>query len=135
MVNEGDKLLILEDAYSTFSETKQKTYWNCKVELPDGSHKLAGLMEMVCEEFAKKWGSMTEKWTGHTIQVALKTSKSGVKYMTFIPTDDPIVDIEAKRVEQYKKDVEVQQSKNEESGNGNTIEYPKEEIDPNDIPF
>lgn len=56
MVKEGDKLVLLEDAYSTFSEKAQKTYWNVKVELPDGTHKLAGLMDSVCDEFAKLWG-------------------------------------------------------------------------------
>lgn len=79
---------------------------------------------------------MTEDWTGHTVTVTIKTAKtSGNPYLSFIPTDEPKIDLEEKRVEQFRKDVKEQQEKNEEAGNGKVIEYPKEEIDPNDIPF
>ena len=46
MVKDGDKLIIMENAYSTFSEKAQKVYWNAKVQLPNGEHKLAGLNEI-----------------------------------------------------------------------------------------
>jgi hypothetical protein len=135
MVKDGDLLVIIEDAYSTFSEAKQKTYWNCKVELPDKTHKLAGLMEMVCDEFAKVWGSKTEDWTGHTVRVSIKTSKAGNQYITLVPTDAPKIDLEAIRVAKYKEDVKKAQESGVESAGGNTIEYPKDEINPDDIPF
>lgn len=133
-VKTGDKLLILENAYSVFSESKQKTYWNVKVELPNKEHKLAGLMDSTCDQFAEKWGEMTENWTGHTCVVQIKTSKSGNDYITLIPTDDLKVDIEANRVEAYKKDV-ARIEKENEGVDDKKIEYPKDDIDPNDIPF
>ncbi len=121
LVKEGDKLILAEDAYSTFSETKQKTYWNVKVQLPDGSKKLAGLMESTCDKFLEKWGKMTQDWTGHTVEVSIKTSKAGNPYIVLSPTDDPKVDV-------IKEEV----SATEESTG---IEYPTEVINPDDIPF
>jgi len=118
-VKDGDKLIIVGDAYSTFSEKNQKTYWNAKVQLPDKTVKLAGLMEMSCDKFAGKWGNKTEDWTGHTVQVALKTSSKGNQYIVLEPTDDPRITITAPVV-----DVDAE-----------PIEYPKDEVDTNDIPF
>lgn len=135
MVKAGDKILILEEATSKFVPANQKTYWNVKVELPDKTHKLAGLMDSICDEFAKAWGNNTVNWIGHTAVVEIKKSKSGNPYIMLKPTNDPVVDIEALRVEKYKEDVAKIQEKNEESGNGNVIEYPEEEINPDDIPF
>jgi len=118
-VKDGDKLIIVGDAYSTFSEKNQKTYWNAKVQLPDKTVKLAGLMEMSCDKFAGKWGNKTENWTGHTVQVSLKNSKAGTPYIILVPTDEPKVTITAPIV-----DVGAEPT-----------EYPKDDIDPSDIPF
>lgn len=135
MVKEGDKLLLIEDAYSTFSAEKQKTYWNVKVELPDKSHKLAGLMESMCDKFAAAWGGDTSKWTGHTVIVALKTSKAGNPYIMLSPSDDPIVDMEARRKAEFQAGVAEQEAKNAANPPEPGIEYPTEQINPDDIPF
>ena len=123
MVKDGDRIIIIEDAYSTFSAAKQTTYWNAKVQLPDGSHKLAGLMESVCDAFAAKWGDETSAWTGHTAIVQIKTSKAGNPYIMLAPTDDAVVNVQ--KIEAAPAPVaEV-----------DTIEYPEETINPDDIPF
>lgn len=87
-VKEGDKIVLMEPAYEQFSEAKQKSYWNCKVKLPNGTEKLAGLMDSSCEAFAAKWGGNTDNWAGQTVTVALKTSKAGNTYITLVPTDE-----------------------------------------------
>lgn len=116
-VKEGDKLILIEDAYSTFSEKSQKTYWNVKVQLPDKTVKLAGLMEISCDKFAEKWGNKTEEWTGHTVQVSLKTSKAGNPYIILVPTDEPRIIISTPIIGKE------------------TIEYPVENVNSDDIPF
>lgn len=117
-VKEGDKIILLEPAYEQFSEAKQKSYWNCKVHLPNGTDKIAGLMDSVCDAFAAKWGGNTDEWVGRTVLVNIKAAKStGNPYIFLTPTDDPKVDM-PKQVADL-----------------NTIEYPTEEIDPADIPF
>lgn len=125
-VKEGDKLVLIEDAYVQFSESKQKNYWNCKVKLPDGTIKLAGLMETSCDKFAEKWGKMTGDWTGHTAQVNIKISKAGNQYIFLIPTDDPIVDVIVEQVMPMNV-----APKNDNEG----VSYPEASINPNDIPF
>jgi hypothetical protein len=135
MVRDGDKLILLEEAYSQFVPAKQKTYWNVKVELPDGSHKLAGLMESSCDEFARQWGKDTKGWTGHTVVVNIKTSKAGNPYITLAPSSDAVVDVEARRQETFRNDVAEQEKKNEANPPEKTIEYPSEEISLDDIPF
>ena len=92
-VKDGDKLVITSDAYSTFNATKQKTYWNCKVKLPSGAERLAGLMDSACDAFAAKWGNKTEDWTGHTVVVTLKVSKAGSPYIVLAPADDAKIDV------------------------------------------
>ena len=120
-VKDGDKLVIVEDAYSTFNETKQKTYWNCKVKLPNGDIKLAGLMDSTCDKFVDAYGKMTGDWTGHTVEVAIKLAKaSGNPYIVLTPTDDPIVDVMIEQVAPTPT---------------KGAEYPNDDIDPNDIPF
>jgi hypothetical protein len=121
-VKEGDKLVIIEDAYSTFNEAKQKTYWNCKVMLPNKTEKLAGLMDSTCDKFVTSFGKMTGDWTGHTVVVSIKQSKAGKDYIVLTPTDDPIVET-----------VEEQVAPAVEPVKG--VEYPKNEINPEDIPF
>ena len=107
MVKDGDILTLIEDAYSTFSEKKQTTYWNVKVELPDGTHKLAGLMDFVCESFAIAWGNMSGDWTGHQVRVSIRTARSsGNEYIVLVPVI-----------------------------NKTKVEYPKNDINPNEIPF
>jgi len=117
-VKSGDKLKLIEPAYSTFSEAKQKTYWNVKVELPDGSHKLAGINEISGDSMVKKWGKNTDEWVGHMVSVDIKVSKGGVNYIVLVPTDD------------VKTDVPKQENSKPEP-----IEYPQEEVNVNDIPF
>ena len=122
MVKTGDKLIIVEPAYSTRNEEKQTTYWNARVQLPDGARKIAGLFESVCDKFAKKWGNETNLWVGKTITVAVKLSKAGREYIEMTPSDD--------------KDVVVPKSMAPVDDAGlDTIQYPDEEINPADIPF
>jgi hypothetical protein len=130
MVKEGDKLLIIEDAYSVFNAEKQKTYWNAKVELPDGSHKLAGLMETVCDQFAAVWGNDTAKWTGRTAIVSIKTSKAGNPYIWLTPAAIAAVDISQRNIDNAAK-VSAEHLADELPA----IEYPENDIDPNSIPF
>ena len=134
MVKEGDKLLIISDAYSKFVPEKQKTYWNAKVQLPDGTHKLAGLMESSCDAFAGKWGSNTEDWTGHTVMVQYKTSNSGKEYFTLVPTDYAKVDVSKIIAESAEDHDGVDAPAQTEK----VIQYPTPEsegIDPNKIDF
>jgi hypothetical protein len=123
-VKEGDKIILLEPAYEQFSEAKQKSYWNCKVELPDGSQKLAGLMDSVCDKFADKWGSNTDEWAGRTALVNIKTSKAGNPYIMLVPTDEPKINLSTKTVISENPKVA-----------GTNIEYPKNDVNPEDIPF
>lgn len=143
MVKAGDKLIIISDAYSTFNEPRQKTYWNCKVQLPDGTHKLAGLFDSACDAFAAKWGTETGKWTGHTVLVEIRTAKaSGNPYIWLTPTDDEIVDVVALNAEQESDGESDIQIASEGDGveakpkdAGKKVEYPKDKINPDDIPF
>ena len=132
MVKTGDKLIILEPVYDTFNVDRQTTYWNGKVALPDGNHKLAGFFESACDAIAAKWGGTTENWVGHTVLIEIKTSKKGTPYISMTPTDDPIVDVSklVKPEDGMVADAEAQTSPEEKS-----IEYPTEEISPDDIPF
>lgn len=117
-VKEGDRIIMIEGAFETFSEAKQKSYWNCRVELPNKQIKLAGLMDSACEAFANKWGTNTDEWAGRTLIVNIKTSKAGNPYITYTATDE-------KRVEVPLKE------------GVRTIEYPDagQTINPADIPF
>lgn len=118
-VKEGDKVVLAEAAYEKFSEANQKSYWNCKVILPNGTTKLAGLMDRTCDAFATKWGTNTDGWAGRSAIVNLKTSKAGNLYINLVPTDEPAVKVD-------------------ESMASNQPETPKdaeESINPEDIPF
>ena len=130
MIKTGDKLIILEPAYSTFNEARQTTYWNAKVQLPDSTHKLAGLFESACDQFAAKWGGETNGWVGHTILCTIKVAKSGSDYIQMSPTDDAVVDVTPPEVEG-----ETQINQAPKKDYLKTIEYPTEEISPEDIPF
>ena len=72
MVQNGDRIKILEEAYQTHSERTGKDYWNVKVELPDGSHKLAGILAMTGDLFVEAWGSETKNWIGKEAEVEIK---------------------------------------------------------------
>lgn len=127
MVKDGDKIILIEEAYSTFVEKKQTTYWNAKVQLPDGSHKLASLFDSTCEEMSKKWGTDTAGWVGHTLVVKIKNAKtSGNPYVFLTPTDDEVVAVApaAKKEDQPAPADKLP-----------TIQYPTDDIHPDDIPF
>ena len=129
MVKNGDKLILIEPAYSTFSEKAQKVFWNVKVQLPDGSHKLAGIMDMVGDGFAKAWGGDTNDWVGRTVTVEIRTAKStGNPYIVMNPADDAKVDVSGMVT---KSETETKVVKDQ----GKPIEYPTEQINPDDIPF
>ena len=129
MVKDGDKLILVEPAYSTFSEKAQKVFWNVKVQLPDGSHKLAGIMDMVGDEFAKAWGGDTNDWAGRTVIVEIRTAKStGNPYIVMKPAPDAKID-PATLVS--KKEVKAQA----EIKPVEKVPYPTEDINPADIPF
>lgn len=118
-VKEGDKIVLAEPAYEKFVEAQQKSYWNCKVVLPDGTVKLAGLMDSTCDAFASKWGSNTDGWAGRTAIVKFKTSKAGNLYISLVPTDEPATTVDASM--QSKKPEAPQDA--------------EQEINPEDIPF
>lgn len=132
-IKTGDKLIILEPAYENFVESKQVTYINCKVELPNGDHKLASFFDTACNLFIDKWGEESESWVGHTIDCEIKTSKAGKPYIVMTPSDDPIVKIEAetKVVADDSTDVSAKHI----AKTGGKVEYPSETINPDDIPF
>lgn len=92
-VKDGDKVILIEDAYSV--EKNDRIFWNCKVKLPNGTTKLASLMDQSCGRFVDKWGKNTEDWTGHTVIVTLKESKAGNLYIMLMPSDDAINDVPA----------------------------------------
>jgi hypothetical protein len=98
-VKTGDTVIILDETKSTFSDKQQKTYWNCKVSLPNGEHKIAGLMESTCDEMSNKWGTKTENWIGHTLKCEIKMSKAGNEYILLKTTDEPVVDVNILKIE------------------------------------
>ncbi len=124
-VKEGDKLVLTEPAYEQFSESKQKSYWNCKVKLPNGEVKLAGIMDSTMDVFAGKWGTETNEWTGRIAIVAIKLSKSSNNpYITLIPTDEKEESVLV-TAQKIASGVPLAEG----------IEYPSEDINPADIPF
>jgi hypothetical protein len=85
---------IIEDAYSTISQTNGKEYWNAKVELPDGSHKLASVGGITGDLFTKAWGDETGNWTGHFAEVDIRESKvTGNKYIVLVPSKKEPVEL------------------------------------------
>lgn len=119
-VKDNDKIVIVEPAYEQFSEAKQKSYWNCKVKIPNGETKLAGIMDSTMDTFAGKWGSETNDWVGNVATVAIKTSKAGTPYITLIPTDE-----KTEIAKNVVKSVPLEDG----------VVYPTEDINPADIPF
>ena len=97
---DGDMVKIIEDAFETFSEARQQKYLNCKVELSDGSHKLASIDgNFGGDSFAELWGTETKDWVGHRARVQIKTSKAGNAYIVLVPMKGDLTPIE-KPVEQ-----------------------------------
>lgn len=132
MVKTGDRMTILEPAFSI--EKNGMTYWNMKVEMQDGTHKLASPMESCCELFAKAWGGFTEKWVGHIIEVEIRMSKAGTPYMWLFPANLGVkseMDIasDANDVDTANHATNASQS----STGG--VTYPTEKINAKDIPF
>lgn len=127
-VMDGDKLIIVEEAKSKFVEAKQATYWNVKVQLPDGTFRQASPFDKDLDAMSAKWGDQTEKWIGHTITVEVKTGKtSGKQYIAMTPTDDPIVQIEVKEASTGTVGAT--------EGISEADSYPTDIINPADIPF
>ena len=85
-VKDGEIIKIVENPYESFSEAKQQTYLNCKVEIADGTHKLASIDgNFGADRFSEMWGDDTEKWVGHSAKVEIRTSKAGNPYIVLIP--------------------------------------------------
>ena len=127
-VKTGDKLVILEVS-TYFNEKSQEDKWNVKVELPNKLHKMSSPMDTTMDAMADKWGKMTEDWVGHTLLVEVRHSeKKNVDYIWLTPTDDPKVEIP-------KVDLKAAAEVSRQSGGSSGIEYPTEEINPDDIPF
>ncbi|MDZ4241129.1 MAG: hypothetical protein U1D31_03360 [Patescibacteria group bacterium] len=81
-VKDGDVVKIIEDSYENFNERTQTTFLNVKVELADGTHKLASISgNFGADNFAELWGDDTEKWIGHSARITVLTAKSGNPYM------------------------------------------------------
>lgn len=121
-VKDGDKIILMEPAYEQFSEAKQKSYWNCKVKLPNGTEKLAGLMDSACDAFASKWGGNTDGWAGHTAIVNIKKSKAGNDYISLIPSDDKAIAVT------YDK-------KEPDTNDPSQFPASADDVNPADIPF
>ena len=95
MVKNGDRVKIIDEARSR--ESNNNIFWNVKVELPDGSHKLAGVMGSTGDEFAKAWGSDTLQWVGKIAMVEIRQSKAGKEYVLLWPTEDTEIEPEPEK--------------------------------------
>lgn len=111
-VKNGDKLIIATNIEQV-EGSNGNTYLNCQVQLPDGSKKILGLFDAHCDELAKAWGDEMDDWTGHTVTVEIKTSKKGNEWIFLTPSNEGKVDVPAEP----------------------SIDYPAEEVNPDDIPF
>lgn len=130
MIKTGDKVIIVEPAYSTFNPDRQVTYWNAKVQLPNGTQKLASLFESACELFVEKWGNDTVDWTGHTIVCEILIAKTGNPYISMKPSDDEKIEITTMiKTEMAKAPIKTV------STEAKTLGYPTDEIQSKDIPF
>jgi hypothetical protein len=84
-VEQGTVITIIEEAYMTTSQSTGKEYWNAKVELPDGSHKLANVGGITGDLFEEAWGSETRNWIDKRATVDIRTSKNtGNSYIVLV---------------------------------------------------
>lgn len=131
-VKDGDKVKIIEDAYESFSEAKQQTYVNVKVELADGTHKLASIDgNFGADRFSEMWGDETTKWIGHFAKVSVKVARSGNPYLILTPIAGEAEPVASGLSDEEKKRiVELRKAANEPA----PVEYP-DGVNPDDIPF
>ena len=88
-IKDGDILKIIEEAYMTVSKSNNKEYWNAKVELPDGSHKLANVGGITGDLFMDAWGDETQNWAGKLVKVDIRISKAtGNEYIVLVPYEE-----------------------------------------------
>ena len=127
----GDTLVIVEKPYNYFNETKQLDILSMKVQINKNElQKVCSPMESNLDLFAEKFGEETDEWVGRTLQAEIRVSKkSGANYLWLIPTDAEKIKIEPVNLQEAtevsKKHIEKEP----------TIEYPADEIKPEDIPF
>ena len=122
-VEDGMKLRIIGEAYINHSEKYDKDFWNVKVELPDGTHKLGSLNKISGDNFLKNWGSETKDWLGRFFIIRIRESRNtGNLYMVFETTEDR---------ESIVSEEELRSDSREET----KVEYPKNDINPDEIPF
>ena len=88
-VKQNDKITILDEACITMS--KGKEYWNCKIELQDGTHKLAGVGGITGDLFNDAWGDETRNWIGKVATVDIRVSYEGKSYIVLVPVKDEVV--------------------------------------------
>lgn len=125
MVKAGDKIIILEVG-TYFSDKRQIDVYQLKVELPNKLHKMCSPMDTCLDLMADKWGSEDMgAWIGHTLTIEIRTSKTkGTDYLWFVPSDDPKVEVVKKETAPIAEQKPVEKTP-----------YPKEDINPDDIPF
>ena len=127
-VTHGMRLKIVEDAYVTASATNGKEYWNAKVELPDGSHKLANVGGITGDLFVEAWGMETQDWVGKYVHVDIRTSRNtGNEYIVLVPAvDDAQTVKDGKLAEKEKPVIDLAQvaDEQEEDGRINSDEIP-----------
>lgn len=112
---QGDIVKIIGEF--SYKEGNQGTgYLNFKVEMQDGTHKLAGINDFHKDKFIEQLGPETDHWIGEELMVSIATSKnSGKEYVVL----KPLTKEEAKDA----KDLEAALRKDEK------------EISASDIPF
>jgi hypothetical protein len=90
-VKQGMRIVIVDEAYVT--DKGEKRFWNVKVELPDGTHKLYGMNNMTGENFLKTWGEETKEWIGKSATVDIREARStGNTYFVLVPFEQQDVE-------------------------------------------
>jgi hypothetical protein len=54
-----------------------KKYWNVKVELPNGDHKLASIFGESGDKMKAAWGEDTKGWVGKIVSIVLQEGAKG----------------------------------------------------------
>lgn len=117
-VKQGDIVWILEEAFQN-----NKGYWNTKVGLPNGDHKLAGVGGITGDLFKEAWGEETKDWINKAATVDIRFSNNtGNNYIVLIPAP---------------QSAPAAPKRPETAPDGFPIELPpgEERIDPKDVPF